>query len=66
MKEYLREKILSALAELGYEGYIPSFEKPKDEKFGDISTNIAMQIAKDNKLNPRETANNYPKITYRR
>ncbi|MGA2667577.1 MAG: arginine--tRNA ligase [Ignavibacteria bacterium] len=57
MKEYLREKILQVLEELGYEGYTPAFEKPKDEKFGDISTNIAMLIAKDKKLNPRETAN---------
>ena len=57
MKDYLRDKIVKTLEALGITGYTPVFERPKDVKFGDLSTNIAMQIAKDKKLNPRETAN---------
>jgi arginyl-tRNA synthetase len=57
MKDYLTAKITEVLNALGYHGYNLIFEKPKDEKFGDISTNIAMQLAKDKKTNPRETAN---------
>ena len=57
MKDYLRDKIVKVLDGLGITGYTPVFERPKEEKFGDLSTNIAMQIAKDKKLNPRDTAN---------
>ncbi len=32
-------------------------ETPKDNTFGDYATNIAMQIAKDSKSNPRDIAN---------
>lgn len=58
----LKEYLLSIFKEL--EAYIPElketpiiFEVPKSELHGDLSTNVAMQLAKKIKKNPRVVAN---------
>lgn len=58
-KEYLKEKVESALKKMGVQldGIQLVFDKPKNEEFGDISTNIAMLISKKLRRNPREIAN---------
>lgn len=56
MKDYLKQKILSALTGLAYINYPVNIEKPKEERFGDYSSNIAMIIAKSEKKNPRDMA----------
>lgn len=56
MKLYLENIINKALADLGYPVKKFHFDKPKEEKFGDLSTNIAMLLAKDLKLPPRKIA----------
>ncbi|MGA3288395.1 MAG: arginine--tRNA ligase [Bacteroidota bacterium] len=57
MKKYLTEKVGAALRSLSYEGLAKlTFEKPKDEAHGDITTNVAMLLAKSAKKNPRAVA----------
>lgn len=56
MKLYLENIINKALADLSYPVKKFHFDKPKEEKFGDLSTNIAMLLAKDLKLPPRKIA----------
>lgn len=56
MTEYLKEKIIEALKNIGAEGIEPVIERPKDVSFGDFSTNAAMLSAKMLKKNPREIA----------
>lgn len=56
MKDYLKDRVVEALIKLGVKDFIPSFEKPKEEKYGDLSTNIAMILAKVMKNNPRDIA----------
>jgi arginyl-tRNA synthetase len=57
MKKYLTEKIGAALCSLSYEGLAKlTFEKPKDETHGDMTTNVAMLLAKSAKKNPRVVA----------
>ncbi len=56
MKDYLKEKISLALNKIGYIGVSFTIEKPKEEKFGDYSTNAAMVIAKESKTKPRDIA----------
>lgn len=57
MKNYLAEKVGKALETLSYNGIAKlTFEKPKDESHGDITTNIAMLLAKSTKKNPRTVA----------
>ncbi len=56
MKEYLKEILNKVLTVLGYQDVSVILEKPKEEKFGDYSCNIAMVIAKKEKKNPRELA----------
>ncbi|MGH2575891.1 MAG: arginine--tRNA ligase [Ignavibacteria bacterium] len=56
MISYLKEKINSALSKINIQSSNPTFERPKDEKFGDLSTNIAMIIAKEQNSNPKEIA----------
>lgn len=58
MKLYLENIINKALADLSYPVKDFHFDKPKEEKFGDLSTNIAMLLAKDLKLPPRKIAEN--------
>jgi arginyl-tRNA synthetase len=57
MKRYLAEKVGAALISLSYnDAAALSFEKPKDDAHGDITTNIAMLLAKSMKKNPRVVA----------
>lgn len=56
MKLYLENIISRALTDLCYPVKDFHFDKPKEEKFGDLSTNIAMLLAKDLKLPPRKIA----------
>ena len=56
MKLYLENIINKALTDLSYQVKDFHFDKPKEEKFGDLSTNIAMLLAKDLKLPPRKIA----------
>ncbi len=57
MKEYLEEKVGAALRKLGHpEAIRPMFERPKLEAHGDLTTNIAMVLAKTAGKNPRAVA----------
>lgn len=56
MKQYLTEELTSALKKIGVENADIQFDKPKEEKFGDLSANIAMLLAKELKLPPRKIA----------
>ncbi|MEP6608898.1 MAG: arginine--tRNA ligase [Burkholderiaceae bacterium] len=55
-KQQLVGLIESACDELGVAGIPIVLERPKVEAHGDIATNIALQIAKTQKKNPREVA----------
>ncbi|MBM2841768.1 MAG: argS [Bacteroidetes bacterium] len=55
MKEYLREKVVSSLQSLGITTDV-TFEKPRQPEHGDLTTNVAMVIAKSLKKNPRQLA----------
>ena len=47
MKRYLREQVSSAVAALGLSGDAPpTFEKPRTAEHGDLTTNIALALAK--------------------
>ena len=56
MKNYLTKIIGDAILKLNYPDISIHFDKPKEEKFGDYSTNAAMLLAKDLKSPPRKTA----------
>jgi arginyl-tRNA synthetase len=57
MKKYLTEKVGAALTSLSYSGSaVLTFDMPKDEAHGDVTTNIAMLLAKIQKKNPRTVA----------
>lgn len=63
MKTNLEQKIRTALEELQKAGTLPVFglpeirvERPKDERFGEYTTNIALTSAKPAKKNPLELA----------
>ncbi|MFH0992373.1 MAG: arginine--tRNA ligase [bacterium] len=57
MKNYLSQKVQSALASLRYDVGIPLiFEKPRLEAHGDLTTNIAMSLSKKVDKNPRAIA----------
>ncbi len=63
MKEYLKSQIISALNKSGLSaascaetGIDISFEKPKIESHGDLSTNFALLAAKELKMKPRDIA----------
>lgn len=58
MKLYLENIINKAVTDLSYPSKDIQFDKPKDEKFGDLSTNIAMILARELKLPPRKIAEN--------
>lgn len=55
MKEYLREKVASSLRSLGITSNV-TFEKPRQPEHGDLTTNVAMVLAKSLKKNPRQLA----------
>lgn len=55
MKDYLKSRILAALAKLNLQtGVEISFEKPKIDSHGDLSTNFALLAAKELKMKPRD------------
>jgi len=58
MKSYLKEKILEALPILGINPpkHDIQLERPKQPDHGDISTNISLVLAKQEKTNPRKIA----------
>ena len=56
MKNYLTKIIGDAFRKLNYPDKSIHFDKPKEEKFGDYSTNAAMLLAKDLKSPPRKIA----------
>jgi arginyl-tRNA synthetase len=57
MKEYLREKVASSLRTLGITSdVIISFDIPRQPEHGDLTTNVAMVLAKNLKKNPRQFA----------
>ena len=57
MKEYLHKKLLASLASLGIATEAPPiFESPRQADHGDLTTNIAMVLARKLKRNPRELA----------
>lgn len=57
MKDYLAEQISAALRTLGISSDTTiGFEKPRIEEHGDLTTNIAMVLAKPTKKNPRQLA----------
>ncbi|MBI5464712.1 MAG: arginine--tRNA ligase [Ignavibacteriales bacterium] len=57
MKAYLTEKVNAALRSLGYaENAKLAFEQPKLETHGDLTTNVAMTLAKSVGKNPRTIA----------
>ncbi|MBI3111390.1 MAG: arginine--tRNA ligase [Ignavibacteriales bacterium] len=54
MKKYLSRKVTAALEALHYEGRVKlTFEKPRVESHGDLTTNVAMLLAKTAGKNPR-------------
>ena len=55
-KQQLTGLIENACATLGVTGIPIVLERPKVEAHGDIATNVALQIAKAQKKNPREVA----------
>lgn len=57
MRDYLKQLFLSLSEELTYLKDIEiTFEIPKDESHGDLSTNAALLLSKTLKKNPRQTA----------
>lgn len=57
MKRYLTDKLSAALTSLNYEGAAKlTFEKPRVDAHGDLTTNIAMILAKTLGKNPRALA----------
>ncbi len=55
-QEYIHQKLQEFLKERGIEGIEVQIEKPKEEKFGDFATNLALQLARHLKKNPRQIA----------
>lgn len=53
---HLREKLQNSLQQIGLQTDLIDFERPKDIKHGDISTNLALNLSKSTKKNPRELA----------
>ncbi|MBM4159796.1 MAG: arginine--tRNA ligase [Ignavibacteria bacterium] len=57
MKSYLAQKVAAALETLKYDGGVRlTFEKPRLEAHGDITTNVALLLARSLGKNPRTVA----------
>ncbi|HEV8537898.1 MAG TPA: arginine--tRNA ligase [Bacteroidota bacterium] len=57
MKAYLKARVASSLDSLGLAGIAsPSFEQPRVAAHGDLTTNIAMSLAKRTARSPRQIA----------
>jgi arginyl-tRNA synthetase len=55
-EQYIREQIENYLKSKDIKNLHFTFEKPKQKQFGDLSTNVAMQLAAILKSNPRQVA----------
>ncbi len=55
-EQYIREQIENYLNSKDIKNLSFTFEKPKQKQFGDLSTNVAMQMAAILKANPRQIA----------
>ena len=55
-EQYIREEIETFLKSKNIKNLSFSFEKPKQKQFGDLSTNVAMQLAAILKSNPKQIA----------
>ena len=55
-EQYIREEIENFLKSKDVKDLSFNFEKPKQKQFGDLSTNVAMQLAAILKSNPRQIA----------
>ena len=55
-EQYVRNEIQRFLKFKGIDDLTFSFDKPKQKQFGDLSSNIAMQMASILKANPRQIA----------
>jgi arginyl-tRNA synthetase len=55
-KQQVAALIEQALAGIGVNGVRPTLERPKVESHGDLACNVALQVAKALKKNPREVA----------
>lgn len=58
MEKILKTLLLQSLDTLGITDHYVEIEFPKEEKFGDLSTPIAMSLAKKLKRSPKEIAKN--------
>ena len=56
IKEYIHNIITESLHKLGIEDVQFKIDTPKDEKYGDLSSNVALIISKKLNENPRTTA----------
>jgi arginyl-tRNA synthetase len=56
VKDLLAQYLIEVLNDLGYSGHTPTVSRSLEEKFGDYTTNIAMQIGRSEKVNPIEIA----------
>jgi arginyl-tRNA synthetase len=57
MKQYLSDRVSRAIAAVGLPGSpAAQFEKPRQADHGDLTTNIAMVLAKELKRKPRDIA----------
>jgi arginyl-tRNA synthetase len=56
MKNYLNKILANAFVKLNFPVKDFQFDKPKEDKFGDLSTNAAMLLAKELKFPPRRIA----------
>lgn len=58
MEQYLKKVFVGALEKIGAPSdTVIKFEKPQNASFGDLSTNVAMMLAKPLKRSPRDLAN---------
>lgn len=58
MKDFLHGELAASLKALGFAQDVPiSFEKPRQPDHGDLTTNVAMVLAKSQKKSPRQLAN---------
>ncbi len=55
-QEYIEQQLTQFLKEKNIEGVEIILERPKEEKFGDFATNLAMQLARHLRKNPRQIA----------
>lgn len=57
MRSYLREKLAASLAALGAPSdTVVAFERPRSEEHGDLTTTVALTLARTLRKNPRQLA----------